>query len=791
MIPEYIRQQARYELSRRSFWEYCKIKAPDFYTENRKYLKDFCIKLQEFYFDTKKKIIVINMPPRHGKSRTIGLFTQWLLGNNNRLKIMTGSYNETLSETFAKSVRDSILEEDGIFGKIFPKTKIKYGEASIKKWALAGNQEANYLATSPTGTATGFGCFPKGTKLFTNKGILDIKRVYKYNKNDIRVLSFDHKNDIVRYNKIMSKRRIISNEIVKLTTSSGRIIKSTRDHRYYIKGKGYVEAEKLQCGDELTIASKINLRTMWKNILQSKIRVCKSIKKRLQTHILFKRMFLQNKCSKTKEKKMCSVWKRCWSTSKILLFRMQKNRYEKSQKVEKHSMPNMSNNIQTSDSSNEILFYEMQKQSTFNKNEKGRQFKLQRWKKLYNRILRYKRKSQNKRQLSMSNMWRKRETNRKQEIWDNIEFVNTSQRQKQKKQQNGKFDNIVQTMPYHIAQNKEKIEKIEYIKTRTPVYDIQVENDENFFANGVLVHNCNLMIIDDLIKEAKEAYNERVLISHQTWFNDTMLSRTETGFKIIIVMTRWAERDLAGYILENFEDVVHINYKAVQEDGTMLCSDVLNRNDYDLKTKNMNKDIVEANYQQEPIDVKGKLYSNLLTYEYEKKPVFKYIMNYTDTADMGEDYLCSINYGVSFNNQKYILNVLYTKEPMEYTEPKTAEMLTADNVGYAKIESNNGGRGFARNVQKELQKLKNIHTKVDWFHQNENKQARILSNATGIMNNVFFPVDWETRFPEFAKDIKRYQREGKNEHDDAEDTLTGVYENSKPNGWEISNRKLI
>ena len=458
MIPDYVKLQARYELARRNFWDYCKIKAPDFYKEDRTYLKDFCNKLQEFYFGD-KKVLVVNMPPRHGKSRTIGLFTQWLFGKNKRLKVMTGSYNETLSETFAKSVRDSIAEEDGIFNKIFPDTKIKYGESAIKKWALDGNEEANYLATSPTGTATGFG--------------------------------------------------------------------------------------------------------------------------------------------------------------------------------------------------------------------------------------------------------------------------------------------------------------------------------------------CNLMIIDDLIKESKEAYNERVLTNHKTWFTDTMLSRTESGFKIIVVMTRWAEEDLAGFILNSYDDVIHINYKAVQEDGSMLCDDVLTKEEYEFKTKNMNKDIIEANYQQEPIDVKGRLYTRFLTYEYDKVPKFKYIMNYTDTADEGEDSLCSIDYGVSFNNQKYVLDILFTKAPMEITEPKTAEMMTKDNVGYAKIESNNGGRGFARNVMNELRKLKNTHTKIDWFHQSENKEARILSNSTGVMNNVFFPEDWETRFPDYAKAMKKYQREGKNEHDDAPDCTTGVYETDRPNTWEMSERRAF
>lgn len=448
-LKEELKKQARLELARRDFFEYCKLTAPDFYNEERNFLEDLCYQLQNFY-ESDEKVCVINMPPRHGKSRTAGKLVEWILGTNPNEKIMTGSYNEDLSSSFAKSVRDTIASEktDGVivYNDIFPNTKIKDGEATQKKWALAGSKVSNYLATSPTGTATGFG--------------------------------------------------------------------------------------------------------------------------------------------------------------------------------------------------------------------------------------------------------------------------------------------------------------------------------------------CTIMIIDDLIKNAKEAYNENTLKNHIDWFNNTMLSRTENGFKLIIIMTRWSSNDLAGYILDNYPNVRHINYKAVQDDGSMLCKDILSKEDYEFKTKNMNKDIVYANYQQEPIDVKNRLYTSFKTYE--KLPPAHYIMNYTDTADEGDDYLCSIDYQM-YNNEYYILDVIFTQEPMEVTEPAVAEMLTKDNVGNANIESNNGGRGFARNVQKELKTLKNTHTKVNWFHQGENKVARILSNSTGVMNNIYFPINWEDRWPDFAKHLKHYVRTGKNEHDDAEDCLTGVYEHPRPN----------
>lgn len=447
------------ELARREFWHYCKFTSPDFYTEDRFFLKDLAEKLQWFIDEASEQIMVVNMPPRHGKSRTATKFVQWLFGKyGTHIKVMTGSYNETLSSTFAKQVRDSIAEQKTagitVYSDIFPNTKIKYGEAAAQKWALEGSQVANYLATSPTGTATGFG--------------------------------------------------------------------------------------------------------------------------------------------------------------------------------------------------------------------------------------------------------------------------------------------------------------------------------------------CNIMIIDDLIKNAEEAYNANTLAKLTDWFTNTMLSRTENGFKLIVIMTRWSSDDLAGFILANYKNVVHVNYKAVQDDGSMLCPEILSKEDYGLKTKNMNKDIVAANYQQEPLDIKGRLYSGFKTYtelptDENGNSLLKYLLNYTDTADVGSDFLCSICYGM-YDGAYYILDILYTKDAMEVTEPATAEMLTRNNIGCAIIESNNGGRGFARNVDRECKARGNKHTIVKWFTQSKNKIARILSNSTSVMNNLYFPVGWEDRWPEFARDIKRYQREGKNEHDDAPDALTGVYENPKPLG---------
>ena len=286
---------------------------------------------------------------------------------------------------------------------------------------------------------------------------------------------------------------------------------------------------------------------------------------------------------------------------------------------------------------------------------------------------------------------------------------------------------------------------------------------------------ADLIVIDDLIKNSEEAYNSNVLEKHIDWFTNTMLSRTEKGFKLIIIMTRWASNDLAGFILSNYDDVVHINYKAINDDGTPLDEGTLSLEDFEFKTKNMAKEIVYANYQQEPIDIKGRLYSEFKTYvDLPKEKIVK-IASYCDTADTGEDFLCNIIYA-DCNDSAYILDVIYTKEAMEITEPMVAEAYKKFNVNVADIESNNGGRAFARNVERITRDKGNYKTVVKWFHQSGNKIARILSNSAWVNANIYMPVDWKNKWSEFAKDIISYQKEGKNKHDDGPDALTGVAE---------------
>ena len=123
---------------------------------------------------------------------------------------------------------------------------------------------------------------------------------------------------------------------------------------------------------------------------------------------------------------------------------------------------------------------------------------------------------------------------------------------------------------------------------------------------------------------------------------------------------------------------------------------------------------------------------------------------------------------------------------MEVTENTVAHALYINGVNKAKFESNNGGRGFARSVRRILlEKLGTNKCVIKWFHQSKNKQARILSNATWVMEHIYFPVGWQNRWSEYYEAMTKYQREGKNKHDDAPDSTTGIAEDLSKGGMSI------
>lgn len=290
------------------------------------------------------------------------------------------------------------------------------------------------------------------------------------------------------------------------------------------------------------------------------------------------------------------------------------------------------------------------------------------------------------------------------------------------------------------------------------------------------------IVIDDPIKPEdalSDIKRDRVNNRFETTIRNRVNSRNTP---IIIIMQRLHEDDLCGYLQRIEPDdwtVLSIPCISRDKNGNEVPLWEFKHSLEELhKIERANPFVFDTQYMQNPTPIEGLMYREFQTYDaipYYKDSERK---NYTDTADTGADYLCSICY-VDTPIGNFITDVLYTQKPMEYTEPKTAEMITRNLTDWVDVESNNGGRGFARNVEKQCREMGNTKTFINWFCQTDNKQVRIFTKSADVNNMTFFPVGWERKWPEFYNAITKYRKEGSNSHDDAPDALTGCFEKRK------------
>ena len=321
---------------------------------------------------------------------------------------------------------------------------------------------------------------------------------------------------------------------------------------------------------------------------------------------------------------------------------------------------------------------------------------------------------------------------------------------------------------------------------------------------GSLTGNrVDCFILDDLYKDALEAHSPLVRENCWEWYTSVVRTRMHNASRELIVFTRWHDEDLIGTLMrrERFVGLrawrqldelggdcwLHLNFEALKASppteidprpaGAALWPEQHSAALLDAKRR-LDPLQFECMYQGRPSAREGLLYG-LQFAEYDALP--RDIVrrgNYTDTADTGDDYLCSLCYAVDADGAVYITDAVYTREPMELTEGLVADMLRASDTRQATVESNNGGRGFARALQRLAPSVR-----IGWFHQSANKEARILSNSATVLHLVRFPRGWQQRWPELYAHLTTYRRKFRaNRWHDAPDVVTGIVECEATNG---------
>lgn len=294
------------------------------------------------------------------------------------------------------------------------------------------------------------------------------------------------------------------------------------------------------------------------------------------------------------------------------------------------------------------------------------------------------------------------------------------------------------------------------------------------------------IVIDDPLK-ADDAASDLIRERINQRFENTIRNRVNSRrTPIIIIMQRLHEHDLCGYLQEIEPDTwTVLSLPVIQTDpetGEEHALWPMKHNLEELyKLREINPVVFETQYMQNPIPTEGLMYHEFRTYQNIELPSGSKANQrwcYVDTADTGSDYLCAICF-INTPEMLYVIDVLYTQLPMEKTEVMLAKMLTENSITECLIESNNGGRQFARNVKRITRAtLHNFKTAINTFTQTKNKAARIFSNSALVNSDVAFPENWDKKWREFYNAITTYRKDNKRRaaHDDAPDALTGVVE---------------
>lgn len=119
---------------------------------------DIAKRLEKFYqdvVDKKSPRLMLNMPPRAGKSVTASChFPAWVMGQNPKIDIILASYNIDLPIGFSRKIRATIRDNEE-YHLLFPDTRLSRDSQAAESWMT--EEGGSFVATGIGGPLTGRG----------------------------------------------------------------------------------------------------------------------------------------------------------------------------------------------------------------------------------------------------------------------------------------------------------------------------------------------------------------------------------------------------------------------------------------------------------------------------------------------------------------------------------------------------------------------------------------------------------------------------------------------------------
>jgi predicted phage terminase large subunit-like protein len=565
--------------------------------------------------DGEIKRLIVNIPPRHCKSSIISVaWPTWDWITNPHRQFLFASYAAALS------IRDAVKSRRLInspwyqehFGGVF-----SLSDDQNQKTRYSNDKNGYRVATSVGGQLTGDGadfvcCVPRGSVIYSCDGNREMSELVS-SKERVRVLGYDHANGVPRWQEIEEYEANPTRRIITVRTRT-RSVRCTEDHPIFVIGRGYVPASLVGQGDRIIWAGVPDVRAAnkaWTTDVQPRMlghmedqdstgardatmldmrSTCISDPSTLgeaERPTLLQQYMHGGRADWGTEPKLgrreghevlCEMWDGVpgrsiiGEASDVLLPLLQgkdslgDGRIQDQIIADRAGMPSVSEGIQAGKQDEGDVFHVLRGEASFQEDErKGERsvcsrasgVSLQRGMDSEDQA-----SDSGERRIQVQAMWG---------VGGGVRMDPERSSHRLRQAQHGceQPDISVQEVSWVDARGSEftcdmGIEVVESVTpdgVTEPTFNIRVVPDHNYFANGILVHNC------DDPNSATDVESDAVRESTLEWWDQvipTRLNDPKTG-AFVVIQQRLHQSDITGHILEKETGWDHLVFPARYE----------------------------------------------------------------------------------------------------------------------------------------------------------------------------------------------------------------------------------
>lgn len=284
--------------------------------------------------------------------------------------------------------------------------------------------------------------------------------------------------------------------------------------------------------------------------------------------------------------------------------------------------------------------------------------------------------------------------------------------------------------------------------------------------------SLDIGVIDDPIKNSKEALSKIIKDGIWDWYSSTFLTRLSKNSGQIIMATRWALDDLSGEVIKSNDRARVAIYPAINEAGEALVPDLHPLEKLEETKKTLTDYFWSAMYQQKPIPDGGG--------DFKKEKIelvaavpsglrFTRGWDLAATVKKSSDYTASVKLGIDNEGVIWIADAFRFRGSPDEVESRIKQTAHLDGrTTKQSIPKDPGQAGVAQeaSMSKKLQGVR-----FEFSPETGDKRSRAMPIAAQVnAGNVRLAMGKHTE--EFLDELEHFPN---GTHDDMVDALSRAY----------------